>query len=623
MSALGQEREIRLVVTPKPDRRESAIGYTLRLTERNGYTSPSLFLPTKTTGQLPRRGPSAQRLMRVAGLDADSAARLELARHRQRAILFGHTLMTRNVRLEHHAICPDCVARDGIFDASWHLAQINFCPTHRTLLVSECDTCHSSLKMGRSGVGICRCRAIVRPHPDGLQCTDAGADLLNHLRSRLIGDAELAPAVDGFAILDRLDLSSSLDLVGAAYRHAHFSGDPTGKMVQVEKLDRTARALRAWTDGVAAFWAILDHRDPDDFQYATRDSFGWLMGGTYRMATAPALAFMREAICEAIPSNRALYAAARRVEAEEQAVTKAKAKAEALLRHAEARQVEAERRSREQLHNRALSAAARHAKAEAKAADKAAAKAEALLRRAEARQLDVKRSTADQLRVCSTQGINPQALQPHKHLPRSLKPEKPLAWEAEWIKVHAAAQITGCGEDQLIAAAEARFLVDEYRGQHGITLRKREVFKLKPSDHPGMDLETAAHALGVSKWFLARLRKMEQFALEYVPCEGGLYSTEDVGRISSFLSQAQGYLLCEKPYLTLETFLSLPDCKQRDMTPAFLNAMKNPFGWTSLKIDSSAGSPPPHPKCGGSMPVPSPLLKGNAVERPDRSALGS
>ena len=498
--SMGAEISRRLVVTPAPDHRETAIGYSLRLTQANGYTTPNYFMRHYGT-VLSKRGPTAQQLMDITGVDAASARRLQLVRQPKFYDFFGHALRAVQLRLEHHAICPDCTAENGILDASWHLKDIDYCPIHCVPLVDECDSCHSSLKLYRPGVGICRCTATVRVAEAVPRCTADGARLLQYLRARLIAAPDALPADQGFPLLDRIELTHCLDLVTLLRKRAYRFPEEVDAVGEVAQLDRAAKAVMAWSDGVAAFWAALDAQPVEEFKNVGQDDFEWLLSRKSKVGSRPAFQFLRQAVIVAIQT---------------------------------------EHRMRPPVEVMVPQPAFDH--------------------------FPISRPNKQTLLLRTEKG----------------KPRKPLAWEAEWVQVHAAAEMTGCNVGQLLAAADQKLLVDEYRGPHGITLRKREVFKLKPSEDPGMNLAAAAQTLRVSPWFLARLRKLEEFSLEYVPNWGGLHSAEDLEKIACFFRRAHGHVICQRPYLTLEIFRSYSDEKQRAMTPAFLAAMKDTSAWVPV-----------------------------------------
>ena len=69
-----------LVATPVPDRRETAIGYVLRLAQTNGYHSPSVFLPKGSESHASARGGSVKTLQTLTGMSIEQAERLVLHR---------------------------------------------------------------------------------------------------------------------------------------------------------------------------------------------------------------------------------------------------------------------------------------------------------------------------------------------------------------------------------------------------------------------------------------------------------------------------------------------------------------------------------------------------------------
>lgn len=249
-----------LVVTPVPDRRETAIGYVMRLTQANGYHAPAAFLPKASETQASARGGSVRTLRDLTGMSLEWAERLVIDRVPGGFRLLGHLLAFRDVRVDIHRICPACVEQDGLFDASWHLTCVTHCATHGLALIERCDACGKGLRLNRPGVGICRCdRAIT-----GISTTTCSPELkalMQALRARLYTDERIAPSPKSLPHFDHLDLPSLVAVVRAMHKHlaAQQERSPSEHRLSLDLMDLTARAMHTFKDGLLSVQAAL-HR---------------------------------------------------------------------------------------------------------------------------------------------------------------------------------------------------------------------------------------------------------------------------------------------------------------------------------------------------------------------------
>lgn len=284
-----------LVITPRPDSRESAVGYTLRLTETNGYTSPSVFLPA--ISEVGVRGAHAHALSQVAALDPPTAQRLEVRSQGHSHVLMGHQVSSQDVNFHHHKICPICIAVDGIYDASWHLRVVKYCPIHRIRLIGTCGSCGKGLGILRPGPGRCRCGAVVIVQDtERSACTQAVTDLLQTVRHRLFDDPSLASCPEPLRVFEEVGLPSLLALIYRLRKFVQGQWRPDTRRVVHQEEDRAlevvAEALQCWHQGIAVVQSILTGIPSSK---ATR-GFPWYFEGTPFLTRMPDLDFVGAAI---------------------------------------------------------------------------------------------------------------------------------------------------------------------------------------------------------------------------------------------------------------------------------------------------------------------------------------
>ena len=159
---IAYERAKMLVVTPRPYSRESLMPYSLRLTEENGYPTPSYFLKEYESSNFSvTRNFAIDRLVDSAGLSHSESERLaystKASRKVRMASLLGQTIGPYELRLGRPKICPYCIAENGFIEAAWDLAWIKCCPIHRVKLIDTCTACGKRLTWARQWMTKCKC----------------------------------------------------------------------------------------------------------------------------------------------------------------------------------------------------------------------------------------------------------------------------------------------------------------------------------------------------------------------------------------------------------------------------------------------------------------------------------
>lgn len=298
----------RLVVTPLPHVVESAIGYSLRLTQANGYQSPTLFLPGGPLATQSLRGGDAHSLTLLTGMSPEAASRLEVSKVGPGYGMFGHVLSLKDIRLLHHSICPLCVEEDGFFDASWHLNGLTHCARHRVELLRQCPACNSGLTLVRPGVGVCRCKASLTNVELGATCSPTLQKLMLTIRAKLFDDPKIACAPREFSHLEQIPLSTFLALIRSMHRYVAkpLYVQVSGRLMSSAAMEVVARALLALKSGILAAQEVLLPSRKGSSSTTPRNqlAFDWYFGSKFGLHKLPELLFIGDAIRAAIRRDR-------------------------------------------------------------------------------------------------------------------------------------------------------------------------------------------------------------------------------------------------------------------------------------------------------------------------------
>ncbi len=214
MSAASQ---ILLPVRVEPIQGESALGYALRLAERNGYERWHWLLPCDAAmgalwmGHLGKR--DVQALCRLASADPDAIAKLGVFGRDKAEVELGGSLAAPNQFINRRwpKVCPACVSERGYLPWVWDLVLWTACPIHGCWLVDKCPGCGQRLSWNRAHVERCCDQAPLST----MQSSPAPEPLVNLMRVMARAcrcDGPLPdPALD--ALVGHLDLNQLAYLV--------------------------------------------------------------------------------------------------------------------------------------------------------------------------------------------------------------------------------------------------------------------------------------------------------------------------------------------------------------------------------------------------------------------------
>lgn len=181
------------------------MGYFLRLTEANAYSSPYWILNNlgwkvdlKNRGwkKLITYWQSRKVFCQLVGKTSNELACLELENQGWETVeLFSQQISYSYIHFCNSRICPECLSEVRYYRKIWDLVFITACPHHKKLLVNTCSRCKNNINWNRNKIGFCSC----------------GFDL-KYAEAESVNSDELTHNLIAFEILN-VDTSYNLDLL--------------------------------------------------------------------------------------------------------------------------------------------------------------------------------------------------------------------------------------------------------------------------------------------------------------------------------------------------------------------------------------------------------------------------
>src|ERR1700730_17613977 len=175
-----------LVRHPAPYPTESLLGYVLRVSEGNGYSSPwSVYcLAGMKSNEIRASGVKLEKLARITDWPQEKLDAIAYSAPPDQprwSRLLGHPLLPQDLNLTRPRFCPQCLCEKGFLEAHWDLALMVACPVHRVSLVSCCPQCGRRLRWFRRGLLECECGGDLS-NCDLSSISEAEVGLLNIIR---------------------------------------------------------------------------------------------------------------------------------------------------------------------------------------------------------------------------------------------------------------------------------------------------------------------------------------------------------------------------------------------------------------------------------------------------------
>jgi len=193
------ENQTLLAITPRAYEYESLKGFILRVSEENGYQSPSaiakiLGISRNIFGS--GKSPTLD-LEKILGLNQESLSRhsylapksqpgsgFKLLEHELGSLYGNYQIRTSP------QICPICIKEDGHIDAFWDLSIANACPKHNVKSLTHCHKCSKKIEWFRPGLLTCKCGANYL-EATLEQATQSNAELMGILYAKFHGQSIL------------------------------------------------------------------------------------------------------------------------------------------------------------------------------------------------------------------------------------------------------------------------------------------------------------------------------------------------------------------------------------------------------------------------------------------------
>jgi len=165
---------VKLLITPKPEKDEGFISYLLRLTEANGYDTPSWILSLSGIDYMELQwkftfvfsySEGFKKLAKLTGNAlSDLIGLLYLPAPSPKNITcdgnynFYGAFFNRSIIRPHcPKVCVKCLNESGYCRRVWDCSLVTVCPIHECLLIDTCPKCKRRLKAIRNRLSVCVC----------------------------------------------------------------------------------------------------------------------------------------------------------------------------------------------------------------------------------------------------------------------------------------------------------------------------------------------------------------------------------------------------------------------------------------------------------------------------------
>jgi len=165
---------VKLLITPKPEKDEGFISYLLRLTEANGYDTPSWILSLSGIDYMELQWKftfvfsCSEGLKKLAKLTGNTLSDLigllylpaPSPKHTTCDVdynFYGAFFNRSIIRPHCPKVCVQCLAEFGYCRRVWDCSLVTVCPLHHCLLLDACPKCERRLKAIRNRLSVCVC----------------------------------------------------------------------------------------------------------------------------------------------------------------------------------------------------------------------------------------------------------------------------------------------------------------------------------------------------------------------------------------------------------------------------------------------------------------------------------
>lgn len=329
---------MKLLITPKPEKDEGFISYLLRLTEANGYDTPSWILSLSGIDYMEIQwkftfvfscsegfkkfakltGNALSDLIGLLYLPAPSPKNTTGEADYD---FYGAFLNRSVIRPHCPKVCVQCLAESGYCRRIWDCSLVTVCPLHDCLLLDACPKCERRLKAIRNRLSVCVCgcdwselQPDLRPEHEitvsrhiyqlcGLLPLDHPSSDRNRLQSLALQD---------FVIV--------LTFIAGVEEEMSWATGRPSKSIKLRNEDLHGyftKAYRVFEHWPHNFHQFLDKKSKGDVRFNPRDGkldtalkeeFGALFKRLYGDLRGPQFDFLREAFAQYLNNRlRAQY----------------------------------------------------------------------------------------------------------------------------------------------------------------------------------------------------------------------------------------------------------------------------------------------------------------------------
>lgn len=297
-----------LVITPSPRRHESLKGYILRLSEANGYITPTIMLSAAgmNQGEMQSVIPPFEKLAPLCNL---TVTELEMLGYRKpkglksakHIRLFKHQLPTYYLSIKSPKICTQCIQETGFIHAFWDLTDAIACPKHQKMLIKKCPECAKSLSWFRPGILTCSCGCDLSQYNGDELKNPSILGLLGFIQNQLLGQPhnyDLLKKKLGFPVqhLKTLTLLELLSII-RRFENRLLSTNVTPINSQEEYvLSKAALALQNWPEGLYHYLDSFSDERASTEGFGLRKQFESFCGSLFKSEIPQTkIAFIKEA----------------------------------------------------------------------------------------------------------------------------------------------------------------------------------------------------------------------------------------------------------------------------------------------------------------------------------------
>ncbi len=292
-----------LLVTPVPHPGESYMGFLLRTSEANGYSSVNTILRHAGLSENEMRSarPPLAKLAPLYGRKVEDFKALgdTVTANGRYLPVMGHVLPAIYLRSKHARLCPECVKEDGHVSAYWELRHATACHRHRKKALEACPVCERKLDWWRTGLATCACGHDLRETTGDEVASVAVLTLLGVIEAKLRSEELKVEFLSyaGFPVkgLKTMNLST---LLGILYRLENFLEMQDGVSPEHAALETAADIFNAWPTGFHRYLERVHAPKADMQTNGLRGQFKSFYEAFFKGMPKDEMKFMHEAFVD-------------------------------------------------------------------------------------------------------------------------------------------------------------------------------------------------------------------------------------------------------------------------------------------------------------------------------------